>query len=198
MKKRIFLPLLFNFIVCCPIYASVYIKQPIEKYIEKAQLIVKGTVIKKQAKKEEHLLKQYSMKNGVLSENRTAVNAVFTTFTVKIDEVLYGSHDKENIEIKMLGGCNDKGSCFRLSSNYDFEINSNVLLFLNFDPLNNFFHSTSNGITAYLVHKNGQLVKAGEFLEFDNKNSVIQEIQNVNSLSVEQLKRKIEGVRSEN
>jgi len=197
MKKRILLLLLISAIILCPVYASVYIEQPIEKHIEKAQLIVKGIVSKTSSKKEEYLLKQFTMSNGVISEDRISVNGIYTTFTVEIDEVLYGSHDKKTIEIKMLGGCDDEGVCLRLSSNYDYEINNNVLLFLNYDDVNNFFQSSENGITAFFVHKNGQLDRAADLVAYKRNNSIIKEVQNEKSLSLVQLKEKIKEFRNE-
>ncbi|MCB1583672.1 MAG: hypothetical protein KDI92_11450, partial [Xanthomonadales bacterium] len=179
------------------VYSSVILEQPLEKYIEKAQLIVKGVVIKKEAKEEKHLLKQYTMSNGVLSENRTEVDAIYTTFTIKIDEILYGSHDEKTIDVKMLGGCNDEGSCLNISSNYDFEVENNIVLFLNFDEVNGFFRSTSNGITAYLVHENSSLVRAGEFVVANRNNQILSEKLQENKLTMEKLKTKIQDVKNE-
>ena len=197
MNKHLSLVLIINFFIFCPLYASVYIEQPIEKHIEKAQLVVKGIVSKKYSKKEEYLLKQFSMSNGVISEERVSVNGIYTTFTIEIDEVLYGSHDEKTIEIKMLGGCDDEGVCLRLSSNYDYEINNNVLLFLNYDDVNKIFQSTDNGITAFLVHKNGQLNRAADLVAYKRDNSIIKEVQNEKSLSLVQLRKKIKEFRNE-
>lgn len=198
MNKHLLLILIINIFIFRPLYAAVYIDQPIEKYIGETQLIVKGTISKKDASKEEHSLKQFTMSNGVISEERILVNEIFTTFTVEVDEVLYGKYDNKVIEIKMLGGCDEVGTCLRLSSNYDYEIDNNVLLFLNFDDVNKFFHSTANGITAFLVKKNGQIEKSADLMAYNNQESIINEVLNEKSLSLAQLKNKIKGYRNEN
>lgn len=193
-KYLIFIIILFNAKLAI---GSIIIDQPIEKYINESQLIIKGKVINKEARNEEHLLNQYSVSQGVASVDRKNVKGIYTTFTVQIDEMLRGKHDDQSIEVKMLGGCDEKGKCFRLSSNYDYQINDEVLIFLNYDEVNDYFQSTSNGITAYVIWKNGKLVKAGDYIPVDSIHSAFFEKEQNRLISVDELKKVIAEMTNE-
>ncbi len=177
--------------------SAIIINQPIEKYVKKSELIVRGVVISKKAKNEAFHLKQHSMSNGKISTSRQMVKAIYTTFTIQINELLRGEYDTPTIEVKMLGGCEENGSCFRMSSHYQYEVSDEVLMFLNYDEVNDFFHSTSNGITAYLVSENDELMRAGDFMTLDNNGSIIPRKDHKHSLSVDELKQVIEANKNE-
>lgn len=197
MKKQFCIILLLNLFYSVTVNSSIIQKQPIEKYIKKSDLIVRGEVIQKYSNYETHWLEDVIMNNGVLSKELKEVNSIYTTYVIVVEEVLHGSYEKKTIEVKMLGGCDNKGVCLQLSSNYDFNLKKDVLLLLNYDETNDIYRSTSNGITAYLVHKDGLLESAGDFVVLDDDYKIINEKIKDNNLTIEKLKSKIQGVKSE-
>lgn len=180
LKTYFYLLLILNVI---PLDASVIEEKPIEKYIEKADLIIIGKVSDIEMFEETLLFDDLTMSNGVVSEALKEVTSIYTTYTIEIDEVLSGLFTNKIIKIKVLGGCSDNGECVSLSSNFHFAKENKVLMLLNYDELNDVFRSTANSVTAYRVYNSSILVNSNS--KYDNV------LQNGKGLTIDELKSKI-------
>jgi len=190
IKKTVIL--LFMVFVTITSSASIYIDIPINQQISNSELILRGIVTNKSSKYE-NMIREYSiMTNGVVNKSRVSATTPYTTFTVKLEEVLLGTYKNKEIEVKMEGGCGEDGKCLNVSSNYNYEIGDEIVIFLNYDKNNSFYISSDAGLTAFKVSPSNELYRTGEYATFEKNSLVLKKETNKRILSLMNLKISID------
>lgn len=121
----------------------------LEENVHNSELIFIGNIIKYYEQMETI---KVSEKNKMVSKK-----IVYTTFGFTIENILKGEFSQDVVEVRQKGGCDeDLDICSDSSEEgyyYDYEEPiGKVLLFLKKDKLNNFYYSTDDYKTAFLVH----------------------------------------------
>lgn len=142
----------FLAIVNGPTFAVVYYEESVQKQIEKSDLIVRGTIesISVDAKNRKKIATIFN--NGTQKTVEVeGQNSIITSFTLKINEILYGNlKSTEFVEIEMSGGCYD-GICLEDSSGFTLEEGKEYVIFLSKDKVNDVFESTSASYSVFEV-----------------------------------------------
>lgn len=159
MKNKTIIQVLIFLLISFQVNSTIYISIPLEDEIDEADLIIRGELIKKYSQNE--AIKRY-LTNAKGEVKFTVENSIFTTFTFSVDEVLKGSYSKNEIEVKMLGGCNVENSCDDYSFNYDYKIQEQALLFLRYNKKNNTYQATQASHTAFSIDKDNNLIRKSE------------------------------------
>jgi hypothetical protein len=180
MMKLLFITLLL--ITSYPSFAEE--KLTFDEKIENADVIFIGNLKERFEK-----LDTVTLSNGETTEN------VYTTHVFNIDEVLKGHLEGKTVSVKLLGGCDREvkrcGKYNRFTYSFYGEPEETALLFLSFDELNNYYYSTQDRKTAFLVHGNIEIITDTDWVPIMAATNKAN--PKYDTITVDDLKKKIEA-----
>jgi hypothetical protein len=102
------------------------------------------------------LIERYEQMESIILKNGESVDKVYTTHVFNIVELLKGQLKNETISVKLSGGYDSvlkiNGKYNKNAYHYYREPLETALLFLSYDKLNNFYYSTYDNKSAFLIH----------------------------------------------
>lgn len=111
---------------------------------------------------------RYEQMESIQLDKDNSIEQVYTTHVFIIEDVLKGHFDDKTISVKLRGGCDEGlGKCGKYNVNtYYFEEEplERVLLFLSYDKLNNFYYSTYDNKSAFLIHGSIEVITDTEWV----------------------------------
>ena len=137
IKNKLFLVIALFFFMNT--HSSTTPWKPLSIQIEVAEIIFKGVVVDIYSQVEPDIKSQYSQyENGKVVRTWEGKPQIFTTFVFKINDILKGEYLDDQIEVKMLGGCDDT-SCVDYSFGYRYKRNDTAVMFLSLNEKNNYY-----------------------------------------------------------
>jgi len=173
------------------IKASVYLNVPIENLIKASDLIIKGKVDKKHSQSENVLVAVQVKKGNEITTHKVDARIPMTTYTIIVDEIIKGKYLEKKLDVKMQGGCGDDGLCLDDSSNYNYQVENEVVMFLSFDQDNKNYVSSEGGLTAFKLSKSNEIYREGEFAYLRENSVLLTKQTNAVILTLEELKLKV-------
>ncbi|VAW47236.1 hypothetical protein MNBD_GAMMA03-1833 [hydrothermal vent metagenome] len=164
--------------------------------ISRADLIIKGKLIDKFSRSENI---PRTMRNGNREVIAKIPSSIFTTYIFKVEEVLKGKYEKDNIKILMLGGCDyELDLCVDYSFNYYYEVGEQAVLILT-KTTNDAYKADQGSYSAFSIKNNNILLRKSSGEEEEDENeypnkltfSKNKKITIKRNLTLENLKTKI-------
>jgi hypothetical protein len=157
---------------------SSQIWKPLPVQIEIAEVIFDGILIDIYSQKEPEIINQISRyENGNIIETFDSPPQIYTTYVFEIKNILKGEYFDEQIEIKMLGGCDkETDDCVNYSFNYGYKLNDRAVMFVNLNKRNNYYKRSGYSSAYTLKGSLGLLTRSGYityFQELDDNNKVV-------------------------
>ncbi len=172
--------------------SAVFVDVAIEDLIKSSELIVKGKVEKKASRSEDVVMEVNTKKNGKISVHKTPARIPMTTYVIVVDEVLSGDYREEKVVVKMQGGCGDEGLCLEDSSNYNYQVKDDVIIFLNYDPDNKSYYSSDGGLTAFKLSKSNNIYREGDFTFIKQASPILLQETDATVMSLEDLRKSVQ------
>ena len=124
------------------------------------------------------LSERYEQMETIILKNGESVDKVYTTHIFNIEELLKGQLKNKTISVKLAGGYDSvlkKGGKYnRNTYSYYGEPLETALLFLRYDKMNNFYYSTYDNKSAFLIHGSIEVITYGNWapiFAYTNKGS---------------------------
>ncbi|TDR23478.1 hypothetical protein [Marinicella litoralis] len=174
--------------------ASTYMDTSIESLIDSADLIISGKVENKSSQSEDVIVELQTKENNKISTRKVNTRTPMTSFVIKIDEVIKGQHSEEFVTVKMEGGCGDDGMCLEDSTNYNYQVNDNIVIFLKFDQDNNYYYSSDGNLTAFKQNENKNIYREDNFKFIEKNTNIVRNETNKLILSIDELKSKVKEI----
>lgn len=143
-----------------------YSEVPIEEHINKSSLIIKGKLVDKYYQKRDG--SYTTVKNGNVFKGKK--QKIFTIFVFSVEEIQKGSYKHNEIEVMMLGGC-ENDNCMYLSTSYSFDLGEEaVLLLKEREGYPSTYKATGGATSLYQIDSKGFLLKKSlSDMEFNNE-----------------------------
>ncbi len=177
-------------------HSSTMLWKPLPVRIEIAEIIFEGVVIDIYSQVEPDIKSQYSQyENGKVVRTWEGEPQIFTTFVFKIKDILKGEYLDDQIEVKMLGGC-DNDNCIDYSFGYHYNIGDTAVMFVSLNKKNNYYKRSDYSSPYTLKGSLGLLTISGAITylqELDENNEIV--LKDVLTLAI--LKNKIEELEAQ-